>query len=350
MKVLSDLGEKRIIDIIKRTTKNSSLSVDKITDDVAIMDIGSRYLLFKIEASFEEYDFPPFAKPEEVAQTALAIAVSDFAAKGERPLAIVTSLELPMHMKAAYFTRLSNGLDYFARKYGAEIVGGDVSESNRLAITPAIVGFGKKGHTMMRKGAKRGNVVAIADYIGDYVAGYTALKNGIKMSRETKAYLKKKMLSIEPQLHVGWQIADTGRITSTIDLNDGLEKCSKEIAELNDVDIVLYGNKLPISHCAREVAGKLGIKPESFALSFGGDLNIMMTFEPKYFEIVKKAVKRGGKRLFKIGEVRSGSGDVLIGEEQNGSVYETRLLEKSSYEHFVTGPLYKERLWRKVLI
>jgi thiamine-monophosphate kinase len=193
MDKLADIGEIGIIEIIKKATTSSKLSIDKLTDDVAILDLGNKYLLFKIDASFENYDFPPFAKPEEIAQTALAIAISDFAAKGARPLAIVTSLELPKEMKVKQFRRLSKALDYFARRYGAEIVGGDVSESDRLAITPAVIGFTDKDKIMMRRGARDGDIVAIVDYLGDYVAGYIALRNKLSLTETSKAYLKKKV-------------------------------------------------------------------------------------------------------------------------------------------------------------
>jgi thiamine monophosphate kinase len=147
------------------------------------------------------------------------------------------------------------------------------------------------------------------------------------------------------------EIAETGKITSTIDLNDGLEKCSREIAQINNIDVRIFRHKIPISPAAEEVARKLEMDSKELAFSFGGDLNIMMTYRPQHSEVIRKAVEKSDKKLFEIGAVSRGRGEVLVEYSNDTSEKPTykNKIRKSSYEHFVTRPLYIDDFWKKVV-
>lgn len=338
-----DLGEWKIIDIIRKNTKTSTK--DHLTDDCAVIDFKGVYLLATSDMGFEKSDFPPFATPEQVGKIFISMTLSDIAAMGGKPIGVLTALGIPEDMEKNYIERLVKSFDKNARKFGAEIVGGDVNDSEIFTICGSAIGYCEKDKCLLRSGAKIGDYIGVVDYVGDYVAAYNAFDKNLELDSASKRYLLRKLLEAEPQIEIGIEFAESKSVNSCIDLNDGLERGLKEIAIASKKDLLVYEDKIPISKSAKKVAEKLRCSYSDMSLGFSGDLNLLVTFPKKYLKKLSDIVTSYGKDFFVIGEVIGNGNNVYISKNNKKEI-----LKKSSYEHYKTKQLYSDPKWKNMEI
>lgn len=330
---LSELGEDKIIEIVG---KNASVSTN---DDCAIIDLDNKhFLLASIDASYEFQDFPHFATFYEKAWQIVVCSLSDIAAMGGEPIGLLDCLELSANMTSDDLKQISLGINHAAREFGAKVLGGDINSSNRLGITVTVIGRVKKDEVLRRSGGKVNNKVGLIGHIGDYNAAYFAFKNAIKLSSSDKSYLLNAMLKLRPQIDIGRAIAKIKKVTSCIDLNDGLERGLKELARAGKLKIDIDEDSLPVSEVGLRVAKKLNMKPSNIALNFSGDLNLLITYEERDFDKIDEVVRKFKERLYTIGRV------VSMGNLVTMNGFE---MKSSGFKHFKTGDLFDPSTWPK---
>ena len=92
-KSLEDIGERKVIDVIKGLLTGGNIAIG-IGDDCAAIDLGDEYLLITTDMINESTHIPK-ASAEQIGWHLVAINLSDIASKGGRPLGVVTALGLP---------------------------------------------------------------------------------------------------------------------------------------------------------------------------------------------------------------------------------------------------------------
>ena len=90
----------------------------------------------------------------QAARKAVVMNVSDFAAKGVQPSAVLVSLGLPRKLMMSDVEEIAKGLNAGAREYGAYVVGGDTGEASDLVIAVSLFGTALRSRLMLRGGAK----------------------------------------------------------------------------------------------------------------------------------------------------------------------------------------------------
>lgn len=119
------LGE---FDIIARyfaplATDTSSLG---LRDDAAVLrPIEGQEIVLSCDTIIEGVHFLKDDPPESIGHKALAVNLSDLAAKGARPYIYLLALSLPPHPSAAWLEAFASGLRDFQERAGAALVGGD---------------------------------------------------------------------------------------------------------------------------------------------------------------------------------------------------------------------------------
>ena len=90
------LGEREIIEIIfSKLDKTSRMSVP-FGDDVSAIKLGNNLIaVLKTDMLVAETDVPPKMSFWQASRKAIVMNISDFAAKGVKPTAILVSLGLP---------------------------------------------------------------------------------------------------------------------------------------------------------------------------------------------------------------------------------------------------------------
>ena len=85
------LSEKKIIDIFQDGLGNGGF----VPEDVEFFKTGKKYAVVKVDTLVESTDVPPGTKLEDLARKSLVSCISDFAAKGVKPVFGIISLVIP---------------------------------------------------------------------------------------------------------------------------------------------------------------------------------------------------------------------------------------------------------------
>ena len=88
---MSKLSEKKIIELFQSKLGNASF----VPEDVESFKIGREQLVVKVDTFVESTDLPPQMKLEYAARKSIVSCVSDFAAKGVKPIFGIVSLTIP---------------------------------------------------------------------------------------------------------------------------------------------------------------------------------------------------------------------------------------------------------------
>src|SRR5438309_10113104 len=102
-------------------------------DDVSAIPFSSKtWIIVKTDMLVGSTDVPPGMTVQQAARKAVVATVSDFAAKGVRPRAMLVSLGLPAPAKRTTVQDIARGLSQAAREYNCEIIGGDTNQADDL--------------------------------------------------------------------------------------------------------------------------------------------------------------------------------------------------------------------------
>lgn len=275
MKV-KDLGE---IELIKRFAKK--IRVDRSVvkgsgDDTAVIKwTKDKYLLFTCDMLVEDVHFKlKKAKPAQIGYKALARNISDIAAMGGIPRHAVVSMGINPNSSVSLVEDIVDGMIKLADRYKINIVGGDVSRSDKLVIDVSLLGEVEKKNLTLRSGAKPGDLILITGSIGGSIKG--------------------RHLNFTPRISEARALVGNFKINSMIDVSDGLVLDLKRILDASNVGASIHENLIPVSKEA-----------DSFddAISGGEDFELLFTMSPKET-----------KRFFRTGLNKMKTPVTLIGE------------------------------------
>ena len=88
---MNKLNEKKIIELFQNKLGNTSF----VPEDVESFKIGKKHFVVKVDTLVESTDIPPGMELEYAARKSIVSCVSDFAAKGVKPIFGIISLTIP---------------------------------------------------------------------------------------------------------------------------------------------------------------------------------------------------------------------------------------------------------------
>ena len=330
MKPNENLGERKIIEIIQSRLDVLPKMPIPFGDDVSAYEIGNSNLaVLKTDMLVDKTDVPPKMNLWQASRKAIIMNISDFAAKGVKPLAILVSLGLPRTLKEKDIEQIGRGLNAGAREYGAYIIGGDTNEASDLVISLSLFGMAKKDELTLRSGAKPGNLVAVTGSFGKTAAGLKILLDSLEAASKIRKILVESVLMPHARLKEGLTLSKTKAVTAAIDSSDGLAWSLHEIANASNVGFLI--NKLPIAKEAEEFAEINRLDPLELTLYGGEEYELVLTIKPNLWRKAEKAVEKVGGKLLSIGKVTA-ERQVLM--EINGK---RRVVEPRGWEHFKRG-------------
>jgi len=127
---MSKLSEKKIIELFQNRLGNTNF----VPEDVESFKIGKKRLVAKVDTLVESTDVPPGMKLEDVARKSIVSCVSDFAAKGVKPIFGIVSLTIPKRLSRSNIESLAKGFQRAAGEFKLKILGGDTNEGKELVI------------------------------------------------------------------------------------------------------------------------------------------------------------------------------------------------------------------------
>ncbi len=327
MKTLRALGERKTIELIlERLTKMPDMPIP-FGDDVSAYPISDDYLaVMKTDMLVGKTDVPPGMNEWQAARKAVVMNISDFAAKGVKPLCILVSLGLPSELSEGDIEAIGEGLDAGAREYGVYILGGDTNEAPDLIISLSVFGIAKKDSVVRRRGAKPGDFVAVTGPFGKTAAGLKLLIDGLGAPNEVYNTLVDSIYMPKARLKEGLALSATGAVTASIDSSDGLAWSLYEIARASGVGFVI--DNVPLAPEAKIFAEENGLDPLDLVFYGGEEYELVLTINPTLWSRAEEAVRKIGGSLIKIGRATEDRQVILetLGRRQ--------LIEPRGWEHF----------------
>jgi thiamine-monophosphate kinase len=321
---LSKIGEFGLIKKLRTKCKNIPPEIlTGIGDDAAVIKQGNKKILITTDMMIEGIHFDPaFTTFYQLGYKFLAVNISDIFAMGGKPKYFLISIGIPKNYKSEDIDELYSGILKIAGKFGVAIAGGDTCASKKGLILSGTL-MGSADRIITRSGAKVGDGIFVTSSLGDSAMGLMLLKKfqisnfkfkilNSRLSASVVLPLIKKHLMPEPV-----PLKNTSKVTSMIDISDGLLIDLSHICDESRVGAVIYKNKIPISRELADTAKILRTDPVKFAVNGGEDYVLLFT--------APSAIKT---TAFKIGEIVK-SGRIVI--DENGR---KRKFKPEGYEHF----------------
>jgi thiamine-monophosphate kinase len=330
-KGLGEVGEHAIIEIIKKQLDVMPAMPIPFGDDVSAVTIeGEHVAVLKTDMLVGKTDVPDGMTLQQAARKAIIMNISDFAAKGVQPEALLVSLGLPRTFSPNDVEEIAEGLNSGAREYGAYVVGGDTGEASDLVIAVSLFGTVQKSRLMLRGGAKAGDVVAVTGVFGKPAAGLRILSGECLVKQDFCEPLLDSVLVPCARLKEGLALAASGTVSASIDSSDGLAWSLHELGKMSNVGFLI--DRVPVAEEAKRFAECCGVDVFELALYGGEEYEIVVTVKPELWQEAEAAVVAVGGRLLPIGKVTQKKRVVL---EHDG---EKRLIEPRGWEHFKSKP------------
>jgi thiamine-monophosphate kinase len=296
------LGEREIIEIIWKQTEKMPHMPVAFGDDVSAIEIDAKRLaILKTDMLVGKTDVPPGMSLRQAARKAVVMNISDFAAKGVRPVALLVSLGLPRGLTKEQVVEIGKGLNAGAREYGAYVIGGDTGEASDLIVSVSLFGLARKDSLMLRTGARPGDVVAVTGVFGRAAAGLRILRDDMKAQPRLRRKLIEPVLIPRARLLEGLALNQTRAVTSSIDSSDGLAWSLHEIARMSEVGFLI--DKLLMDGDVEKFAKLNELDPLELTLYGGEEYELVLTVKPELWEKADRAVRRVGGELLPIGRV-----------------------------------------------
>ncbi len=300
------MKEKEFITIIKNT-----LNSPYIGDDCAYLkDLG---IVVTQDSLVEDIHFSTkFISAFDLGFKAVMVNVSDVVASGAEPKYLTVSLSLPSNVKEDFVEEFYNGCKK-ACGNDVQIVGGDITGSDKIYISISAIGKTLGRNISSRKNAKIGQKVIVSGIHGSSSAGLKLLLEG---KNSPEKFIKSHINPVA-QVEFGKNISTTVKepyaMMDTSDgLMDGLSTIANESGVLLDIDF----DKIPHEKDIEQFENW-----QDLVLFGGEDYQILATV-PQNFQ--------GG---FEIGVVKEGLG-VNLKLRDKIMHYSKQDVEEKVFNHF----------------
>jgi thiamine-monophosphate kinase len=298
------LGERAIIRLMRNHFETMPNVVVPFGDDISAVPgtiVDGEVAILKTDMLVGRTDVPCEMNIWQAARKAVVMNVSDFAAKGVQPKAVLVSLGLPANFMSSDLEELATGLNAGAREYGAYVVGGDTGEACDLIISIHIYGSAEKKGLMLRSGAKAGDILAVTGFFGKSAAGLRLLLDDkLKSSETLYDGLVNSVLMPKACLKEGLALQRLGAVTASMDSSDGLAWCLHELGQESDVGFVV--DCLPVAEEVRHFAEVNEIDLSELVLYGGEEYELVVTVNPKMWSEAQHALESLGGKLLPIGK------------------------------------------------
>jgi thiamine-monophosphate kinase len=305
-----------------------------LRDDAAVLrPPESQEIVASCDTIIEGVHFLPDDPPESIGHKALAVNLSDLAAKGAKPYAYLLALSLPREPSAPWLEAFASGLEELQESAGICLVGGDTSATpGPLSITVAVLGLVPQGHAVLRLGAKQGDRLYVSGTIGDAYLGLRVLKEPPLAStwglteEDTKFVVERYR---RPLPHSELTVLVRNFATAAIDVSDGLVGDAEKLAGVSHVGGLIEAARVPFSESARKA---LDCDPELLAalIAGGDDYEILAAIPDVSGASFEAEARDKGTSVTMIGRIEGRPGGMKV----LGPDGETLKLAAKGFSHF----------------
>jgi len=319
---VDSVGEFPLIDrLAARLGSPRSDVIVGIGDDVAALRAaGGRLLLATCDVQVAGTHFlPERCDPHRLGRKAAAINLSDIASAGGTPTHFLSSLILPGDCRVAFLEALYDGLAEEARRFGADVIGGNVSRGEELALDLTLLGEVAEEELLRRDGARVGDLLLVTGSLGLAAAGlHLALDRGGATGEDPGTASRQAALDAfetpVPRVAEARLLAAERCVTAMIDVSDGLAADLNHLCDASGVGVRVVAADLPLAEATRAVARGAGRDPLAWALGGGEDYELLFSVPAaRAAGLAARVAGETGTAVSVIGElVEAGAGRRLV--------------------------------------
>lgn len=271
----------------------------------------------KTDAIAEGVHFLPGDAPADIGWKALAVNVSDLAAKGANPRGYLMSLAFPDAPTREWMAGFARGLAEAQAAFGIHLLGGDTDRRpGPLSITPMVIGEVPVGRMVRRATARSGDLIYVSGTLGDACLGLqlrrAAQPQPWQLSADQAVFLIGRYLRPLPRLALAPALREHAR--ASMDLSDGLMKDLGRMCRASGVGAHVELASLPVSEAFQAVR-RADPRAADAAVFAGDDYEILCAVPPERAAAFEQAAQRVGVAATRIGLFRAGAEVVLTGRD-----------------------------------
>lgn len=324
---LSQLGE---FGLIRRLTSGFVLqnkqTIKGIGDDAAVLRIDAeKDILVSTDMLLEGVHFDLTYMPlKHLGYKAAIVNFSDIYAMNGHPKQLFVSLACSNRFPVEALEQIYEGIAAACKAYGVDLAGGDTTSSKAgLILSLSVTGEVERGKSVLRSGAKQGDLLVVSGDLGGAYVGLQLLEReknvfmdhpDAQPDLEGNDYILERQLKPEARMDVVEYLAEIGVTpTAMIDVSDGLSSETLHICGQSNVGCRLYEEKIPIDPTTYAMAREFNLDPTVCALSGGEDYELLFTIEQGDYEKIK-----GSPLLSVIGHITDVSEGVQLVDKSGG--------------------------------
>ena len=267
-----------------------------IGDDAAVVSRPETSLVVTTDMAVEDVHFKVnWSSAQEIGRKVAAANLADIYAMGGKPKYLTVAMAATGNEELEWMLDVARGIAHEAHIAGAQVIGGDLSKSEKIVIS--ITAIGECAKPILRSGAEAGDSIYISNLPGWSAAGLIALTKDIRGGAIDFAISEHRAPSVD--YDNAEQIAINAN--SLCDISDSLLIQSEQMAEASGVQFEIDADliaKHPDFAELSQIAELLNVSVFDLILSGGEDHVFLAT----------------GRALrgFEIGKVLPGSGIRLL--------------------------------------
>jgi thiamine-monophosphate kinase len=289
---LGTLGESAVLARIFPRLPDAAVALVGPGDDAAVLAAPDGRYVVTTDTMVHGPDFRlAWITPVELGWKAAATNLSDIAAMGARPTALVVALIAPADTPVETLEGIADGLREACAELapGCGVVGGDLSVSDTLVVAVTAFGDLEGRLPVLRSGARPGDLLAVSGSLGLAAQGVALLfAHAVDADGHPDAALVPALrrahgaelaaqLTPRPPLADGVRAATAGA-TAMLDLSDGLALDARRLALASGVSVDLDGVAIGLAGPALEGDREEVLGAE--VLTGGEDHSLLATFPP----------------------------------------------------------------------
>lgn len=304
----------------------------RLMDDAAcIAPLPGCDIVLTADAVVAGVHFFPEDPADAIAWKALAVNLSDLAAKGADPLGYLLTLALPPGWSDDWLADFASGLGACAAAGGCPLLGGDtVKTPGPLTLSITALGSVPTGRMVPRTGAKPGDRIVVSGTIGDAALGLKArldpLAPWLAAVGAGREHLLDRYLRPRPR----GDIAALLRMHASggMDVSDGFVGDLTKMMRASGCGARVDIGRVPLSDPARDaVSAEPGLL--AAALTGGDDYEIIAAVPPAALGALLAGAAAAGVPLAEVGEVTALAGEMIFLHNGREATF-----ARGSFSHF----------------
>lgn len=300
MPTVSEIGERALVaHLLARTGRPPAHVAIGIGDDAAVIEPARGTLdVVTTDGLVEDVHFKrAWSSAADIGYKALAVNLSDLAAMGAAPRAVLLSLKLPDAFLMADFEALCDSVVGLGQEVGAPLVGGNLARSpGPLVVDVTAIGAVRPRRVLARGGARAGHELYVTGRLGMAAAGLAMLAaDGPDGPHDpASAACIERYRRPEARLRAGLSVARNRAASACMDLSDGLADAARQIAAASGLGVVVDAEALPVHETSAARCAASGSPIWTDALSGGEDYELLFAVPPRRRRAFLAALKRSG--------------------------------------------------------